>query len=308
MFDSWYEYEKNFQNEPVITWMKNHIELPIFAIAIYLILVFYVPKHLEKPFMVKPLLAAWNLLLTVFSMIGFTRTVPILVHNLNTYGWKYTICNSDWLDGPSGLWTMLFIFSKFFELFDTMYLVIHQRSVIFLHWFHHVTVLLYCWHAYVMVSAHGLWFAAMNFSVHSIMYCYYFLMLYRPIRKYVRISGPLITTVQLSQMAMGLVVSLAAWYYVGSNPYGTGPSECNIDPANWKLGLAMYFCYFWLFAQLFLDKYIKKKPHQKSVCNASDAAGSFRGSRGGMASESKQPVASKDQKSQKKSKKSKKSE
>ena len=43
------------------------------------------------------------------------------------------------------------------------------QQVIFLHWFHHATVMLYCWHAYHNRVAPGLWFAAMNFLVHSIM-------------------------------------------------------------------------------------------------------------------------------------------
>jgi len=281
MLDSWYEFENSFRHEPVVHWMKEHIELPIFAISIYLIIVFYIPSYLEKPILVKPLLAAWNFLLTVFSIIGVTRTVPLLWSNLNTHGYRQTICDSSWLDGPSGLWTAFFIFSKFFELFDTVYLVVHKRKVIFLHWFHHVTVLLYCWHAYAVESAHGLWFAAMNFSVHSIMYCYYFLMLNKSVRPYVKKIGPAITTIQISQMAFGLLVSLSAWYYVGSNRYGTGPSPCNIDPSNWKLGLAMYTCYFWLFVMLFSDKYIKHNAAPNTVCNASDVQGMFRGADGG---------------------------
>lgn len=58
---------------------------------------------------------------------------------------------------------------------DTVFLVLRKREVIFLHWFHHVTVLLYCWHAYHHSVAAGLWFATMNYSVHSIMYLYYFM-------------------------------------------------------------------------------------------------------------------------------------
>ena len=46
----------------------------------------------------------------------------------------------------------------------------HQRKkVIFLHWFHHTTVLLYCWHAFHHEIAPGIWFAAMNYGVHMIM-------------------------------------------------------------------------------------------------------------------------------------------
>jgi elongation of very long chain fatty acids protein 6 len=88
----------------------------------------------------------------------------------------------------------MFIFSKIPELMDTVFLVLQKKpvrstrtpphtavhhdaqltahlapQVIFLHWFHHVTVLLYCWHAYVAGTAPGLWFACINYCVHSIM-------------------------------------------------------------------------------------------------------------------------------------------
>ena len=36
--------------------------------------------------------------------------------------------------------------------------------------------MLYCWHAYHNRIAPGLWFASMNYLVHSVMYTYYFLM------------------------------------------------------------------------------------------------------------------------------------
>ena len=53
----------------------------------------------------------------------------------------------------------LFIFSKLPELFDTAFLVLQKKKVIFLHWFHHTTVLLYCWHAYHNRIGPGIWCA-----------------------------------------------------------------------------------------------------------------------------------------------------
>ena len=34
-------------------------------------------------------------------------------------------------------------------------------------------MLLYCWHSYSARIGTGLWFAAMNYSVHAIMYAYF---------------------------------------------------------------------------------------------------------------------------------------
>ncbi len=69
----------------------------------------------------------------------------------------------------------IFIYSKIPELLDTIFMVLRNKKVIFLHWFHHATVLLYCWHAFHTSIASGIWFASMNYCVHSIMYMYFFL-------------------------------------------------------------------------------------------------------------------------------------
>jgi hypothetical protein len=137
---------------------------------------------------------------------------------------------SDFLDGAAGLWMMCFIYSKFFELMDTVFLVFSGRPVIFLHWFHHVTVLLYCWLSYGQRASTGIWFAAMNYSVHSIMYFYYFLMIFRSIRPAVRVFAPLITTIQLSQMVGGIVVCVIAAKRLLEG------HRCDIPASNWKVG------------------------------------------------------------------------
>ena len=38
-----------------------------------------------------------------------------------------------------------------------------------LHSYHHITVLLYCWHSYASRISSGLWFGTMNYFVHSLM-------------------------------------------------------------------------------------------------------------------------------------------
>lgn len=141
--ESFLNFEKNYKKDDLINWSSNHVELPIFASAIYLVMVFYAPSLIKKPFSLKRPLAVWNLILAVFSIMGASRTVPVFIKSLRI-GFGYSICGDvSYLDGPSGLWMALFIYSKFFELIDTLFLIIHKRPVIFLHWFHHLTVLLY---------------------------------------------------------------------------------------------------------------------------------------------------------------------
>jgi len=63
--------------------------------------------------------------------------------------------NTWYNNGPVGMWVGLFIFSKIPELLDTVFLVLQKKRVIFLGWFHHTTVLMYCWHAYHNCIAPG---------------------------------------------------------------------------------------------------------------------------------------------------------
>ncbi len=92
-------------------------------------------------------LIAWNGLLAAFSLAGFLRTMPHLVFYGVRHGFYASVCapaEAAFGQGATGFWVMLFIFSKVPELVDTVFLVAARKPVIFLHWYHHFTVLLYC--------------------------------------------------------------------------------------------------------------------------------------------------------------------
>ena len=167
----------------------------------------------------------------------------------------------------------LFIYSKIPELLDTAFLTFQKKPVIFLHWFHHVTVLLYCWHAYHHQVSSGLWFASMNYCVHSIMYFYYFIMIFpspKPVRKAAQAIAPLITTIQILQMVGGIVVTVTGAYQSIYNPH-----VCHINAANYKMGLAKYGSYFALFVALFADKFLKPKKPKEASAKAEQAPREF---------------------------------
>ena len=68
---------------------------------------------------------------------------------------------------------IVYLISKVPELGDTIFIVLRKQRLIFLHWYHHVTVLIYCWYSFSQYTAPARWFVVMNFIVHSIMYTYY---------------------------------------------------------------------------------------------------------------------------------------
>lgn len=181
-------------------------------------------------------------------------------------------------DRVCGFWTWLFVLSKLPELGDTLFIVLRKQPLIFLHWYHHITVLIYSWYSYTEYTSSARWFIVMNYCVHSVMYSYYALraMGYKP----PRFIPMVITSMQLTQMIVGCTINLWAHDYLQT----MNSSACNISPMNIKLSVAMYFSYFVLFARFFYATYLSPnarkgkrafnnsvQENQKSQMPASDA-------------------------------------
>jgi elongation of very long chain fatty acids protein 6 len=122
--------------------------------------------------------------------------------------------------------------------------------------YHHITVLLFCWHSYVTKSPPGVYFVGMNYAVHALMYFYYFLMAIH--RKPKWLGAFWITLAQISQMIVGVAVTLAAFYY-----YKTEPA-CNVTAENNAAAFVMYGSYLALFVQFFVQRYFSGKSASKA--------------------------------------------
>lgn len=139
--------------------------------------------------------------------------------------------------------------SKLPELGDTVFIVLRKQPLIFLHWYHHITVLMYSWFSYTEYTASARFFVVMNYCVHSLMYTYYAL---RALKfKPARAISMLITAMQLAQMVIGCAINIWAHGFLQT----AGHAACNISPTNIKLSIAMYFSYFVLFARFFYKTY-----------------------------------------------------
>jgi len=254
------KWEKYYDPVPVLEWMQERPFIPLATVACYCVFLILGPAWMKerKSWNCRKVLALWNFSLSLFSAIGMIRTAPHILHNLFTLSLRDNLC-ADPLstagNGSTGFWVQMFIWSKFPELLDTFFLVIHKKQVIFLHWYHHITVLLYCWDSYTTKAPAGVIFAAINYSVHAFMYAYYFLMGIKMKPKW--LNPAFITYAQISQMVVGVFVTICSWYYFLTDNNENMP--CNNTLANNSAALIMYVSYLLLFLQFFFTRYIKGK-------------------------------------------------
>eukprot|EP00658_Telonema_sp_P-2_P081290 TRINITY_DN8293_c0_g1_i8.p1 TRINITY_DN8293_c0_g1~~TRINITY_DN8293_c0_g1_i8.p1 ORF type:complete len:232 (+),score=67.32 TRINITY_DN8293_c0_g1_i8:33-728(+) len=133
-------------------------EPAIAAVVCYLLMVGWVkhyhPASKELPtwanadWMVN-IVALWNLGLAMASIAMFAGIVQPFVSLMLSGQFVQAICNQDAYFGSvdgvitsnSQFWNFLFGLSKFAELVDTMILAVRRKPIIFLHWYHHWTVL-----------------------------------------------------------------------------------------------------------------------------------------------------------------------
>jgi elongation of very long chain fatty acids protein 6 len=160
------------------------------------------------------------------------------------------MCNRRFCYGATGLWTFLFVFSKIPELVDTVFIVLRKQELIFLHYYHHATVLAWVFYTYSELNTSGRWYEMMNYTVHSVMYTYYAL-------KSMKVSVPKIlsksiTSLQLLQMAIGCVINYWAFFLKKRN------DACGVSYECITFSLVMYISYFLLFAQFFINAYLSK--------------------------------------------------
>merc|ERR1719510_60812 len=220
-------------------------------------MVFEGPKYVKQKLPLKPVIIIWNLFLCVFSTYGSCRMLPVLYYVLPAKGYDGLFNNLESVQfcdvyGVTCIWLCIFCASKIPELIDTVWLILSRKRVIFLHWFHHVTVLMFCWISWANLEPTGFIYATMNFFVHSFMYFYYFLAIIPGLRP--SFFRPLITWLQIIQMILG---SAAAFYSMWRCFIATtAEGECKFkSPMVAISSVLMYLAYLFLFLKFFVDTY-----------------------------------------------------
>lgn len=121
--------------------------------------------------------------------------------------------------------------------------------------YHHIVTMLYCWYANqigIQFNCTGMFFAAMNLSVHSVMYVYYGVAALGYAKNMAKMNlNIILTTGQIIQMVGGIVILYKS-------------TDCTkFDSKGFTIATIMYSSYFLLFSKLFYNKYCTKKATTK---------------------------------------------
>uniref|UniRef100_A0A0N5A846 Elongation of very long chain fatty acids protein n=1 Tax=Syphacia muris TaxID=451379 RepID=A0A0N5A846_9BILA len=202
----------------------------------------------RRPFDLHLPLNIWNALLAAFSIAGTMTLLPEFVSVVRAKGFIASYCNVyGFTRGAVGYWNWLFIISKLFELFDTVFIVLRKKPLMFLHWYHHVLTLFYAFYSYPRPTGFSRWGVNMNYFVHSFMYSYYFL---RSMK--MRLPGlfaKFITTLQIIQF----VISVTHLMFLG---YLFLQMRCDFDDNVFFLAAVMNLSYLILFINFFMHSYV----------------------------------------------------
>lgn len=238
----------------------------LYASVVYVVTIFSIQRWMKdrQKLDLRGPLFLWSLTLAVFSLATTIVSLPKFLHYWYLYGFERVSCDCVIFDDPrTGLWAFLFVFAKILELGDTIFIVLRKQKLIFLHWYHHITVMCYGWNfSYSHRICYTQSFMSMNCFIHSIMYGYY------AVRAQGRYRPPLgvnmmITLLQLIQMIIGTYVNLYIYYRrtIDPNWYCDGKAEKEHHYVYFSL--AMYFSYFVLFAHFFYVTYVSKGRGEK---------------------------------------------
>lgn len=246
--------------------------LPSIVVIVYIIAIFSGEKYMRdrKPWQWKNQLAVWNFCLSLFSFWGMVRLLPPIIHYMHTLSLRENICGDAYgrfIAGSSGAWIQFFTLSKFPELIDTFFIIIHKKPLMFLHYYHHISVLLYVWHAaYGLTNPVSPVFAAMNYGVHAMMYGYYFLMAIDMKPKWM--NPMYITAAQILQMIAGIVATVVGIYFYIANRLAIRrgmEDTCTLNGMSLVAATFMYGSYLILFVRFFLKRFANKTTRKKFV-------------------------------------------
>jgi len=173
------------QPPPVnITWDYEYLTppfppfyIPVIVVIIYAIVLYTIVKVMKnrEGFKLTGLFLLHNVILCLISSVLFLGISFEVFRTWYYHGLHAVYCGSgdDEWDAKMLKWGVWFYLSKFYELFDTIFLAVRKKPLTVLHVFHHILVATACW-LEIRAEMYFGWIAGINNTfIHIIMYYYF---------------------------------------------------------------------------------------------------------------------------------------
>ena len=231
----------------------SNVRYPVSAVLVYLLVIFSLQRIMRDRPALKLRIPAFihNTFLCSLSALMAIGTLIEVFQVTRASGFGGVICDRGGvaMQGRLGGWMYIFYLSKFYELLDTILMVLKKRPLNFLHVYHH-SVVLPLFYVYMRTGMVLQWILVVaNSSVHVLMYYYYACAtMGRRVwwKKY-------ITQAQIIQFIIDLT---ATWPYPFLYFSKTG---CSGNMRGWLFGQAVGASFFKLFSDFYSRSYAKAK-------------------------------------------------
>lgn len=250
LYTEW-DFEADFDGDVYKMAAEKGNLIPLMSSIVYLTLIYYGKAYMKdrQKFDLRNLLFTWSFTLAIVSSIAVVRIINGCYNLYVEHGIISILCTGNTNDVPIlRFWAVFVLLTKFLEFGDTAFIVLRKQPLSFLHSYHHITVLGYCWISYGGGYAGQLVFITINLIVHSCMYSYYAARAwaFKPpvfVKK-------MITSLQIAQMIVGFNAVIA----IANRAH---PKTCPTSTFHLTYGLLMYFSYLVLFCHFFYHAYLK---------------------------------------------------
>jgi fatty acid elongase 3 len=233
--------------------------VPFYGTAIYLTTIFALKFALRgaRPLELKWAFAVHNAFLCLLSIAMLVGVSVGVYAHFARHGSAFEVyCDAAHAmnRGPVWFWVYVFYLSKYYEFADTLFLVLRQKPLLFLHVYHHASTVVV---AYLGLydNASYCWIACFqNCFVHVLMYYYYGRSTLGPYRPWWKRYLTMLQMVQFWINMLGLV-SFAALRLAGIYCAGTWMT--------WFVSFSVNASFYVLFQLFFNESYKKEEEGSK---------------------------------------------